>query len=143
MSRFLLIAIIANVVWINAATVFRYFLFVRPMLREAQSSLPDVAAMSLPVFLGWGGWILIPVLSVSLLSWFVMRQLGAGLVIALMSGTAVWAMIHASLWTAMHLMQLAPVALVTIVLPLTWIEMAVASLIVRWALARDDGDWAG
>ena len=38
-DRRLLVATLANLVWINASEVFRYFIFVMPMMREAFSSI--------------------------------------------------------------------------------------------------------
>jgi hypothetical protein len=55
LRAFVLTCLIVSL-WINASEIFRYFLFVMPMTRETLAMVPDVAPMSLPVFLIWGLW---------------------------------------------------------------------------------------
>ena len=43
--------LLANFVWINASEVFRYFAFVMPMMRQALPQVPDVAPMSVAIFM--------------------------------------------------------------------------------------------
>ncbi len=131
-----LVAIGLNLVWINVSTIIRYFLFVRPMMREAYPTIPDVAGMNLPVFFAWGVWAAIPVLSIAAVAWLSMKHFGDGVLVVLASGTVAWLVVYANLWGANFLMNLAPPGLVAIVLILTWIEMAVGALLVRWAMRQ-------
>jgi len=137
--RPLWIAIAANLVWMNLFTLVRYFLFVRPMMREAFPGLPDVVPMSLPIFVAWGLWALIPILTVSVIAFLMLQRGRAGPVMAIFAGSLAWLLVYGSLWIAVYLMALAPLRLIGIVLPLTWMEMAVAAFIVRWAIRRTPG----
>ena len=130
------IALIANFLWINLSEVFRYFAFVMPMMREAFPTLPDVAPMNLSVFLIWGVWDTILVVAATLLPWMALQTFGASFVRAIVYGTGVWMTIFVILWVGLYNMNLATPNVLTVALPLAWLEMTVASLIVWWFTAR-------
>lgn len=122
-----------NFLWINASEVFRYFAFVMPMMREAFPALPDVAPMNLPVFLVWGIWDTVLILAATFLSWLMLERFGNSVRTALAAGTLIWATVFVILWLGLYNMNLATVPVVLTALPLAWIEMVVAALIVRRA----------
>ena len=126
----LLIALVINFIWINGSEVFRYFAFVMPMMREAFPSVPDVAPMNILVFLIWGIWDTILVLSATFIPWLVMGNLGASLRRAILAGTGVWLTVFVILWLGLFNMNLATLEVLVIALPLAWIEMVVASIVV-------------
>lgn len=130
------IALTVNFIWINASEVFRYFAFVMPMMREAFPALADVAPMSLAVFLSWAVWDTILVISVSLIAWLSLSKLGLGWRSVLVTATGIWAAIFVILWLGLWNMNLATGPIVLIALSLAWIEMIVATTIVRWAILR-------
>ncbi|MEL7313156.1 MAG: hypothetical protein AAFN07_16685 [Pseudomonadota bacterium] len=126
------LALIANVVWINASEVFRYFALVMPMMREAFPTVPDVAPMSVPVFLVWGLWDTIVVLAATLVPWIASRAFGSSILHFVGYGTGVWLGVFVVLWLGLLNMNLATANVLFVALPLAWIEMIVAALIVWW-----------
>lgn len=134
----LLFAILANWIWINLSEVFRYFVFVMPMMRDAFPGITDIAPMSLAVFLSWAVWDTILVVSVCVIAWLSLYRLGLGWREVLVTGTGIWASIFVILWLGLWNMNLATGAIVGIALSLAWIEMIVAAAIVRWSILRVD-----
>ena len=124
-------ALAVNFVWINVSEVFRYFTFVMPMMREALPMLPDAAPMNLSVFLIWGLWDVILVLAATMVSWLGLSVLGASLRNALIVGTGIWLGIFGLIWIGIYNMNLTTLQVVLTALPLAWIEMIIATLVVR------------
>ena len=129
-------ALLLNFVWINLSEVFRYFVFVRPMMQEALPALPDVAPMSVPIFLIWGVWDTILVISVTLIAVLALDRLGSapGNIFKVASG--IWASIFVILWLGLYNMNLAPPEVLLVALPLAWFEMFVAVHLVAYAMRR-------
>lgn len=133
-------AILVNFIWINASEIFRYFAFVMPMMREAFPTLPDVAPMNLPVFMIWGVWDTILVIAATLVPWMALKVFGASPLRAVVYGTGVWLAVFVILWLALYNMNLANLAVLAVALPLAWLELVVASLVVWWFTARNGMD---
>lgn len=133
-------ALLINFLWINSSEVFRYFVFVMPMMRDTFPMLPDVAPMNVPVFLIWGVWDTILVLTATLVPWMAMKVFGASIARAILYGTAVWLAVFVILWLGLYNMNLATSEVLAVALPLAWLEMVVASLVVWWVTARDEVD---
>ena len=124
-------ALAVNFVWINVSEVFRYFTFIMPMMREALQMLPDAAPMNLSVFLIWSLWDVILVLAATMVSWLGLSVLGSSLRNALMVGTGIWLGIFGLIWIGIYNMNLTTLQVVLTALPLAWIEMTIATLVVR------------
>lgn len=135
MSAFAM-ALLTNFLWINLSEVFRYFVFVMPMMREAFPSVPDIAPMNIPVFLIWGIWDTIIVVTATLLPWMAMKTFGGSPIRAVGYGTGVWLAVFVILWLGLYNMNLATLSVLALALPLAWVEMVVAALIVWWFTAR-------
>ena len=131
-------ALIVNFIWINVSEVFRYFAFVMPMMREAFPMVPDVAPMSLPVFMIWGVWDTILVLTATFLPWMAMKAFRASVLRAVLCGTGVWMSVFVILWLGLYNMNMATAGVLSIALPMAWGEMVVAALIVWWFTAQDE-----
>ncbi len=129
-KKALWLALLCNAIWINASEVFRYFVFVMPMMRESLAGVADVAPMSLPVFLIWGVWDTILVCVVTGFIWIALDYFGNKQKIALLAGSGVWLAIFGILWLGLFNMNLATIEILIIALPLSWLEMIVAALIV-------------
>lgn len=129
-------ALLANLIWINASEVFRYFAFVMPMMRQTLPGVPDVAPMSFLIFMIWGVWDTILLLAVSGFTWLFLDRYGTTIRNALLIGTILWTAIFVIFWLASFNMNLAAPRILAVALPLAWIEMVVAALIVRWAMLR-------
>ncbi|WP_057462133.1 hypothetical protein [Pseudovibrio sp. POLY-S9] len=130
------LALLLNLLWINASEVFRYFAFVMPLMRSSLPQLQDVAPMNLPVFMIWGVWDTVLVLAATGLSWVLLERFGPTIRNALYAGSAIWATIFVILWLGLWNMNLATTQIVLTALPLAWLEMIVAALIVRWMMVR-------
>ena len=135
-GRSLVWTVLILAVWINASEVFRYFVFVMPMMREALSDVANVAPMNLPVFLIWGVWDTILLLAVAGFVWLFLERFGEGFVQAVIAGSLIWIAIFGILWLGLYNMNLATPEILAIALPLAWLEMVVAALIVRWGRRR-------
>ncbi|ABD54928.1 hypothetical protein [Jannaschia sp. CCS1] len=133
-------ALVFNFLWINASEVFRYFAFVMPMMRDAFPMLPDVAPMNVPVFLIWSLWDTILVVTATLLPWMAMKVFGTSMLRAILYGTGVWMSVFVILWLGLYNMNLATPGVLALALPLAWLEMVVAALIVWWFTAKDGTD---
>ncbi|MEZ5932193.1 MAG: hypothetical protein R3F54_09620 [Alphaproteobacteria bacterium] len=129
-ARGLLLTLLAAALWINASEVFRYFVFVMPMMRDALSEIADVAPMNLPVFLVWGLWDMLLLLAVCGFVWLYLERFGWTVVHALIAGTLVWGAIFGILWLGLFNMNLATPSILAVALPLSWLELTVAALIV-------------
>lgn len=126
----LVAAVAINTGWVNASEIFRYFVFIRDLMRNAFPQLPDVVPMNLPVFLSWGVWDMIVVLAVSGFTWLYLDRLGGGARNAAQAGTLAWLAIFVVLWLGLFNMNLATPGAVLTALPLAWLEMVIAALIV-------------
>ena len=130
-KQLIIIAFIASL-WIQASEVFRYFIFVIPSIREFLSATPSVAPMNVRVFTIWGLWdTLLTVLNVFIF-WLYAQQFGNSISSAIVAGTISWTFFFVLFWVAMVNMALSSPSLLLITLPLSWVEMVVASLIASW-----------
>lgn len=134
--RAILTALIANTVWINASEVFRYFLFVMPMMRAAFPEVPDIAPMSVSVFLVWGVWDAVLIAVATGAAWLAFDRYGEGWRVALAAGAAVWLAVFVILWLGLYNMNLATPGILAVALPLALVEMVVAAFLVLWARRR-------
>jgi len=124
------VALLTNFIWINLSEVFRYFAFVMPMMRDAFPVIPDVAPMNVPVFVIWGAWDTILVLTATVIPWMAMQVFGGTFRNAIVTGTGVWFSVFVILWIGLFNMNLATPEVLGIALPLAWLELVIASLIV-------------
>jgi hypothetical protein len=134
--RMLLVAVAANFIWINVSEFFRYLLFVLPMMRQSFPQIPGITDMDAATFLIWGVWDAILIVAVTASSWLALARFGATFRNAVAVGTANWLAIFVTLWLGLYNMTLATGAVLAIALPLAWIEMVVAALIMRWSMHR-------
>jgi hypothetical protein len=130
--RALLVALTLNFVWINVSETLRYFVVLRGLLREAFPQIPDVAPMSLPIFLIWGVWDTIVIVAVTGFAWLFLERFGGGWRNTLIAGTSCWLAIFVVLWLGAYNMNLATAKILVAMLPWAWIETAVAVKIVDW-----------
>lgn len=137
-TRAFALTLAVNFVWINASEVFRYFAFVMGMMRDALP-MPDVAPMSPGVFLIWGIWDTLLLVVVTGFVWLWLERFGAGWRQAVLAGTLVWLGVFGILWGALYNMNLAPLSVLAVALPLAWVEQVVAALIVNWGMQRFAG----
>lgn len=137
-TRWFWTAFLINTVWINASEVWRYFVYVMPMMRTHLSTVPDVAPMNLGVFAMWGVWDTILIAAATGYFWMFFRQFGSGLLSVLVSATTFWGAVFVIFWLAMFNMNLASPSIALTALPFAWLELAIAAAIVRYCFARSD-----
>ena len=92
--------------------------------------------MSVSIFLIWGIWDSILVVVATGFAWMFLERFGTTARNAILAGTALWITIFVILWLALYNMNLATPRIALTALPLAWIEMVGAALIVRWAMRR-------
>lgn len=131
--------------WIHASENFRYLLFVRPMLQESLSMVPDVAPMNPAVFVSWGIWDTMLSAMTVLTYWLYAQVFGPSVRSAVIAGTISWLSSFVFFWHAFANLNLATAADLLVEPSLSWVELVVASLIARWcfgwpALARLVGE---
>ncbi|MGF1545226.1 MAG: hypothetical protein ACFB00_12140 [Parvularculaceae bacterium] len=134
--RALVGAFAANYVWINASEVWRYFAIVRPMLRAAYPDDPGVGAMNLAIFAVWGVWATILIAAATGFFWLYLQARGATLAEAAFGATGFTLGTFGLLWLGGGNMGLAPAPIMWTALPLAWLELFVAALIVRRFMRR-------
>jgi hypothetical protein len=134
--RAFLITCLVVSLWVNASEVFRYFVFIMPMMRETLAGVPDVAPMSFPIFMVWGVWDTILVLMTVVFYWLYAERFGASRASAVIAGTLAWAFFFLLFWIAMLNMNLAVPGMAAVALPLAWIELVIACLIAREGFRR-------
>jgi hypothetical protein len=135
--RAFVLTCVVTSLWVNASEVFRYFVFVMPMMRSALSAaVPGVAPMDLPVFLVWSAWDTVLVLVSVLFYWLYAQQFGANPKSVLVAGTLNWLFLFVLLWVGVMNMGLAQVSLLAIALPLAWLECVVACWVAQACFRR-------
>ena len=127
------VALLLNMIWINASEIFRYFVFIMPLMRSSLSSIPDVAPMNWTVFAVWGVWDTILVFSVTGFIWLVIDRFEIHWRGAVLAGTFAWLGIFGILWLGLFNMNLATPEILAYALPLSWLELVCSALIVRWS----------
>jgi hypothetical protein len=130
------LAIVVNLIWVNTSEVFRYFVLVMPMMRESMQMVPDVVPMNLSVFMVWGVWDTILVFAITVSAWLVYERFGDRKKAAFWVGSAVWLAIFVIFWLALLNMNLATPRTALVALPLAWVEMVIAALLVLWCFRR-------
>jgi hypothetical protein len=131
-----LLTTLANTVWINASEIFRYFGFIQSMMRDAFPQVPDIVPMNLPVFLIWGVWDMLIVVTVTGFTWLYLERFGQTTRNALAAGTLVWGAVFVVLWLGIYNMNLATLPILAVALPMSWLELLVGALITKWGMAR-------
>lgn len=132
----LLLAFALNTLWINASEVFRYFALVMPMMRDAFPMVSNVAPMDVTTFLIWGVWDTILVCVATFVPFVCLRSMGGSFRVGVLAGSAVWLGVFGLLWLGLFNMNLATPQILLAALPLAWLEMIVAALIVWWFCFR-------
>jgi len=130
------VALLINAVWINASEVFRYFALIMPLLRQTYPEIENVAPMSFSVFAMWAIWDTILLLAVTGFVWLFLERFGATVRNALLGATLVWLAIFGILWLGLFNMNMATVTILAIALPLSWIELTIAGLVVYSMMTR-------
>ena len=128
LKKFIIVTLVTSI-WINISEVFRYFVFVMPEMRSSLSAVNDVAPMNLIVFSIWGAWDTLLTGLVVFIFWIYAQTYGNNIRSVVISGTISWGLLFVLFWVAMVNMGLAKWSILAITLPLSWLELIVASYI--------------
>lgn len=135
--RWYWIALLVNMIWMNASEIWRYFAFVMPMMRTHLAEVPSVAPMNLKIFAAWGVWDTILIVSATSFFWMFFRQVGTGFLAVAGAATSFWVTVFVIFWFALINMNLASLEIALTALPLAWLELIVAAAIVRFCFVRN------
>lgn len=131
---FVIVTLVTSL-WVHASENFRFFLFIIPMMRETLSMVPDVVPMNPLVFASWGFWDTLLTAMTVVMYWLYARTFGDTMVNAVVAGTLSWLFFFLLFWLAMLNLNLIDPATLAIELPLSWLELVVASLIARYGFS--------
>lgn len=135
-SRGFRIALIGNLVWINASEIWRYLAVVRPMIQAIFPGQPDKAPFTLPIFASWTLWDTWLILAATGFYWLYLSWAGRTVAQALAAASFLTITIFGLIWLGVFNMGLLPPDFIWTAVPLAWAEQAIAALIVRWAMGR-------
>lgn len=135
--KFIVVALITSL-WIHVSEVFRYFVIVMPYLRQSLSGITNVAPMSWGVFAIWGSWDILLTCMVVFIFWLYSKQFGNTLRSVIVSGTLSWLFFFVLFWIGMVNMGLAKWPILAFTLPLSWLEMIIASFIASKLYSAND-----
>lgn len=129
-KKFLKITLITSI-WINASEVFRYFVLVIPNMKSQWPDFDQVADMNMTIFAIWGLWDTLLTGLVVYMYWLCAGSFGNSQKSVWLSGTLSWAFVFVIFWVAAANMGLSNWSILSVTLPLSWVEMIVASLIAN------------
>jgi hypothetical protein len=136
LKQFIFTTLIVSI-WINISETFRYFVIVKPMMREYLSMLPGVIPINWVIFASWGVWDTILTAMVVFVYWLVAQRFGNNLMSTIIAATTSWTLFFLLFWLGLINMGLSPVSLTFIPLPLALLEMFVACWISSKLYATD------
>lgn len=128
-----------NLVWMNVSEVFRYFVVVKPLVRSDFAFVPGITPDTPLIAMLWAVWDAVLILVTTTICWTALCQWKDGWRSAVAAGTLVWASVFVLLWLGLHNMGLARPHTIAAALPLAWIELVVAALLVDWRWRRHAG----
>ncbi len=134
-QQFLIITLLTSL-WVQTSEVFRYLVIVRPEMQEHLSTVPDVANMTIPIFLIWGLWGTLLTGLMVFLFWLCAQAFGNTRKTIVVSGTISWCFFFVLFWIGMANMNLSAWGFAIVVLPLALIETLIASFIASRLYSR-------
>ncbi|MBX2818727.1 MAG: hypothetical protein KTR29_03570 [Rhodothermaceae bacterium] len=132
---YILVTLIVSL-WVHASETFRYFLFIIPEMQSFLAPLENVAPISLPIFVIWGVWDTLLTGMVVLMYWLYTRHFGSSIRSVATTGILSWLFFFVLFWIGMWNMNLASPKALGIALPLSLMEMVVASFLAHWLYKR-------
>lgn len=128
---FVLVTLIVSL-WVHASETFRYFVFVIPAMQGYFADFEGVAQMNISIFAIWGLWDTLLTGLVVFMYWLFAQQFGETMRSALASATISWLFFFVLFWAGLWNMGMSPARVLLIALPLSLLEMIVASVFARY-----------
>ena len=123
-----------NLVWMNISEVVRWFLIVKPMVKADFAMVPGITPGTPLIGALWTVWDVLLIAVTTLICWLTVERLGPGKWSTLAAGTLVWLAVFVLLWLGAYNMGLATPRILYAALPLAWLELVLAALLVSWRM---------
>lgn len=124
-KQFIGISLLVNI-WVQFSETLRYLIFVVPRMEARVGELPEASGLVLGIWIVWG--TLLTALTVFLF-WMYANIFGNSINTILKSATLSWAFVFVLFWIGISNMGLSEWKLLWITLPLSWMEIFVATYI--------------
>lgn len=138
--HFIVITLITSI-WINASEVFRYFILVVPRVKAYWNNLEFVADMSIGIFAIWGLWDTILTAMVVYIFWLYSRVYGNNIRSVITSSILSWMFFFVLYWVGAANMGYSDWKILWITLPLSLLELLVASFIASKLYKKYEKDY--
>jgi len=126
---FIIITLITSV-WVHAYQLVRFFAYVRAAVQDYLPMVPNLAPMdNVGTLLIWGAWDTLLTALYVFLFWLCAQVFGNNRKSVLLSGVVSWGLFFVLYWTGNANMNLIGWQTLLIILPLTFFEPLVASII--------------
>ncbi len=132
LKRFAIITLITSI-WVQISETFRYLVMVVPKMQSNGSEIPETTLPVLMIWIIWG--TLLTALTVFLF-WMYAKIFGNNLRAICISSTISWAFFFVLFWVGVSNMGLSDWNLLWLTLPLSWLELFVATLIASRLFAK-------
>ncbi|MDB4292966.1 hypothetical protein N9954_06110 [Maribacter sp.] len=124
-KHFITTTILVNI-WVQVSETIRYLVFVVPRMETDAGQIPEATGAVLVIWIMWG--TLLTGLTVFLF-WMYAKLFGNSMLTILKSATISWAFVFVLFWIGISNMGLSDWSLLWITLPLSWLEIFVATYI--------------
>lgn len=124
-GHFIIVTLISSI-WIQISETFRYLVLVVPNMKANASEIPETTFTVLSIWMLWG--TLLTALSIFLF-WMYANIFGNTIRTVLKSATISWTFFFVLFWIGISNMGLSKWSLLWITLPLSWLEIFIATYI--------------
>ncbi len=137
LRSFTLVVLLTSI-WIHASEVFRYFILVMPKVKAYWNNVEGVADMNWTIFGIWGIWDTILTAMTVFLFWLYVQVYGNNIRSVLFSATIAWVFFFVLFWVGAANMGYTDWSILWITLPLSMIELTVATFIASKLYTRPE-----
>jgi len=124
-KQFIIVTLLVNI-WVQISETIRYLVFVVPQMEESAGEIPEVTGIVLGIWIVWG--TILTSLTVFLF-WMYANMYGNFIRTVLKSATISWAFVFVLFWIGISNMGLSEWNILWITLPLSWVEIFIATFI--------------
>ncbi len=134
-KQFIIVTLITSL-WVQASEIFRYFVLVIPRVKTFWNDLGTIAHMDILIFLIWGVWGTVLTGMVVYFFWLYAQVYGNNRKSIWISGILSWMFFFVLFWIGAANMGYSDWSILWITLPLSLIELIVASWIASLLFKR-------
>lgn len=125
-SRSFIVIILITTVWVQISETLRYLLLVVPLMQSNAAQIPETTTVILVIWFCWG--LLLTALTVFQF-WMFAQIFGNTTKTIFRSATVSWLFFFVLYWVGVANMGLADWSILWVVLPLSWLELFIATYI--------------